>query len=36
VSVCLGAFGIAVMFPTFDFVDEGLLVGDAPVEVLAE
>ena len=34
VPVCLGVIGIAVVFPSGDFVDEGLFVGDAAVETL--
>jgi hypothetical protein len=32
--VSLGVVGIAVLLPGGDFVDEGLLVGDAAVEAL--
>ena len=34
VPVGLGVVGIAVMLPSGDFFDEGLLVGDAAVEAL--
>ena len=34
VPVGLGVIGIAVVLPGGDFVDEGLLVRDAPVETL--
>ena len=34
VPVGLGVVGIAVMLPSGDFVDEGLLVGNAAVEAL--
>ena len=33
--VSRGVIGISVMFPGGDFVDEGLLVGDAAVEALS-
>jgi len=34
VPIGLGVFGIAIVLPGFDFVDEGLFVGDAAVEAL--
>jgi hypothetical protein len=34
VPVGLGVIGISIVLPGGDFVDEGLLVGDAAVEAL--
>src|SRR5260370_23566301 len=34
VPIGLGVVGIAIVLPGFDFVDEGLFVGDAAVEAL--
>ena len=33
--VCLRVIGISVVFPSCDFVDEGLFVGDAAIETLS-
>ena len=33
--VCLGVIGISVVFPSCDFVDEGVFVGDGAVETLS-
>ena len=32
--VCLGVMGVAVVFPGGDFLNEGLFVGNAPIEAL--
>src|SRR5258708_38745747 len=34
VPIGLGVFGIAIVLPGLDFVDEGLFVGDAAVDAL--